>query len=395
MLVEQFIKDHIDQTVRQGKNNDPDRISLPFPYTVPSISEAFQEMYYWDTYFTNKGLLLLGKTELAINNVENLAWLARQYGFIPNGTHVQLLNRSQPPVFVLAVADVWQFLSEEKKSEFVEALKKEYSFWDKRRKTELGLNRYDCETTEEEYLAFAHMYERRVGIVTEHSAIRGRDIMAEAESGWDFSPRFPLGCTNYCPVDLNSLLYALELFLAEKDNIEESRCGWREKAEKRKEQMRLLLDENGVYSDYGLVDGKPSGIYSCAGFFPYFLGLSQDKAGYEKLLSVLERDFGVISCVSEEKRFQWAAPNGWAPLFYVCVMAGERLGLRNSAVRVAKKFVDMLDRGFAKTGKLYEKYDVETGEIGLGGEYGTPEMLGWTAGVYLALKEYINDQANL
>ena len=40
---------------------------------------------------------------------------------------------------------------------------------------------------------------------------------------------------------------------------------------------------------------------------------------------------------------------------------------------------------FAAHGKLFEKYNGLTGDIDAVSEYGTPEMLGWTAGVYMNL----------
>ena len=39
--------------------------ALPYPYLIPSIKGMFQEMYYWDTYFTNVGLLVEKNAELA------------------------------------------------------------------------------------------------------------------------------------------------------------------------------------------------------------------------------------------------------------------------------------------------------------------------------------------
>ena len=51
----------------------------------------------------------------------------------------------------------------------------------------------------------------------------------------------------------------------------------------------------------------------------------------------------------------------------------------------------MIDRIFHKTGCIYEKYNVITGEIGIGEEYGTPEMLGWTAGIYLSFKQFLSN----
>ena len=43
---------------------------------------------------------------------------------------------------------------------------------------------------------------------------------------------------------------------------------------------------------------------------------------------------------------------------------------------------------FAKTGQLWEKTDAETGEVA-GGEYDAAPMIGWTAGVYLELKAFV------
>ena len=387
MTVSEYIFKHIAETTRKSDGEDPDLVILPKPYTVPSMKDSFQEMYYWDTYFTNKGLILTGRIDQAVNNLENFAFLIEKFGYIPNGTRTPLLNRSQPPFFGLAIKDVWEYLSNEQKSRFTKVLKTEYDFWLNRRTNENGFAHYDCETDDSEYLAFTYFYERRVGVETPHTVERGRDIMAEAESGWDFSPRFPSGCTKYAAVDLNSLLYADEVLLARIDT--DNADVWLQRANERKEKMLAMQGEKGVYFDYDCTCLKPSGVYSCVGFFPYFVGVSKDKTGFETLLSELEYPYGVVSAKTEQKGFQWATPNGWAPLFYVCVAAAIAVGDEKSAKRIAEKYVRILDEIFEKTGALYEKYDVVTGEIGIGEEYGTPEMLGWTAGIYLSLQQYL------
>ncbi len=48
-----------------GKSTDGTLIPLPYPFTTPCASGAFQEMYYWDAYFANKALYLLGRGEQA------------------------------------------------------------------------------------------------------------------------------------------------------------------------------------------------------------------------------------------------------------------------------------------------------------------------------------------
>lgn len=386
MNIREYISSHIGETTRICDGKDPDLEILPKPYTVPSIQDFFREMYYWDTYFTNKGLILTDNVEQAINNLENFSFLIDKFGYIPNGTRKWLLNRSQPPFFGLAIKDLWKYLNEEQKKRFSHALKKEYVFWETRRKNADGWSHYDAETNDEEYLSFTYFYEERVGAQTKHTVECGRDIMAEAESGWDFCPRFPSGCTKYSPIDLNALLYADERLLAEFDAPD--RTFWLDKAQNRKDKMSLMQDRDGVFFDYDCVLKKPSKVYSCAGFFPYFTGVSQDEKGFLKLLSELEYPYGVIAAKTEQNCFQWAAPNGWAPLFYVCVSAAIQVGNEEAAKRIAEKYVNMLDRIFTQTGALYEKYDVVTGTLGKG-EYGTPEMMGWTAGVYLSLQRYL------
>ena len=61
-----------------------------------------------------------------------------------------------------------------------------------------------------------------------------------------------------------------------------------------------------------------------------------------------------------------------------------RYGYEKDARRIAKKYSQMVERVFAETGSLWEKYDVTTGKVSVSREYETPKMLGWSAGVYLA-----------
>ena len=74
MTVSEYIFKHILETTRVSDGKDPDLVILPKPYTVPSMKDSFQEMYYWDTYFTNKGLILTGNVDQAINNLENFVF---------------------------------------------------------------------------------------------------------------------------------------------------------------------------------------------------------------------------------------------------------------------------------------------------------------------------------
>ena len=126
MNAKSFITENLTRTVRFNKTGDNRLIGLPYPYTVPCISDSFQEMYYWDTYFTNKGLILSGESRQAVYNAKNFAYLINEYGFVPNGNITELLNRSQPPFFGAAIKDILPFITAEEKAELVNALKKEF-----------------------------------------------------------------------------------------------------------------------------------------------------------------------------------------------------------------------------------------------------------------------------
>ena len=86
MQLKEFILRTWQKTIREAKVDDGKIIPLPKPFTVPSVKDHFQEMYYWDTYFTNVGLFASGLTEQAINNCENMAYVIKKIGFFPNAT---------------------------------------------------------------------------------------------------------------------------------------------------------------------------------------------------------------------------------------------------------------------------------------------------------------------
>ena len=106
--VKAFILENWNKTVRTNTADEGSLIGLPEPYTVPCISGTFQEMYYWDTYFTNIGLILSDEVKQAVNNVENVAYLIEKYGKMPNGNSTGFLNRSQPPFFSQMVREIFE-----------------------------------------------------------------------------------------------------------------------------------------------------------------------------------------------------------------------------------------------------------------------------------------------
>ena len=66
--VSEFISKNFKHTICCKKNDAGNLIGLPYPYTTPCAGECFIEMYYWDTYFINVGLLATGNIEQAKYN---------------------------------------------------------------------------------------------------------------------------------------------------------------------------------------------------------------------------------------------------------------------------------------------------------------------------------------
>ena len=68
-------------------------------------------------------------------------------------------------------------------------------------------------------------------------------------------------------------------------------------------------------------------------------------------------------------------------------------GYTDDALRIARKFKTTVERCFASTGHLWEKYNIVNGTTEAKNEYDMPAMMGWSAGVYLAAKKFVDDNA--
>src|SRR5690606_35429193 len=129
-----YIKDNWHKCLRENREDSGSLLGLPCPYTVTCPEGMFQEMYYWDTYFTNQVLARQGLFNLAKNNTDNLLYLADKYGFVPNGSRTYYLDRSQPPYLSMMVREVYEESKDRRWLEKAYAvLKKEYGFWMTRR----------------------------------------------------------------------------------------------------------------------------------------------------------------------------------------------------------------------------------------------------------------------
>lgn len=393
-------------------------LALPNKYIVPG--GRFNEQFYWDSYFIMLGLATEDKWREIELMMKNYAYLIRKFGYIPTANRSYLLSRSQPPFFSHMVR-----LLEKKKGrsalrEYLPLLVAEYRFWMKG-KTKLAttehrsyrrlvqmpdgslLNRYYDNKSTPRPEALKEDVETLEASGREDSESVFLHLRAAAESGWDFSSRWFLDpqdlrtihTADIIPVDLNSLLYHLELTIADGYksvfNLVQSRA-YRKKAKARKEAMDTYLwnDEQGFYRDYNFHHDAYTPVESLAAVFPLFVGAA-DKYQAERVAMRLESRYlmqgGLLTTLIDTGQ-QWDAPNGWAPLQWVAVKGLERYGYNGLSREVAARWVSLNERVFAKSHKFVEKYNVTTEDgLGGGGEYVLQDGFGWTNGVYAALKK--------
>ena len=84
--------------------------------------------------------------------------------------------------------------------------------------------------------------------------------------------------------------------------------------------------------------------------------------------------------------YQWDSPNLWPCLQWIAYKALKNYGYNGDALRIAQKYVSVVEINEAKTGQLWEKYNADSGFCDVINEYPMPPMLGWSAGVYLKFK---------
>lgn len=386
-------------------------LPLPYPYVVPG--GRFREQFYWDSYFIMLGLAAEGKWSNIEGMMKNYAYMIRKFGFIPTANRSYFLSRSQPPFFSHMV----ELLSHKKGSsalvEYLPYMLSERLFWMKgekklsknapanRRVVRLGsseiLNRY----YDNKQSPRPESHDEDIETASEANEIEANKVYthlrAAAESGWDFSSRWfkdpnnihTIHTTDILPIDLNCLLYHLDMTIAKTYKILKQKRlerTYRRAAEKRSELIQKIFwnEKHGFYFDYDFITGSQTDRFTLAAVFPLYVGIAtadQAKQVAAKIVSAFLKPGGLITTADETSQ-QWDAPNGWAPLQYVAIIGLRKYGYEKLANEIKKRWVNTNLAVFDTKHKLIEKYNVENpGELGGGGEYPLQDGFGWTNGV--------------
>jgi alpha,alpha-trehalase len=452
------------------------------PYVVPG--GRFNELYGWDSYFHVLGLLQDGHAALARAVVDNQLYEVEHYGQVLNANRTYYLTRSQPPLLSSAVREIWERARTPLKIDelwlkrALQLLTKDYqTVWaGARRRSPLcarvapsgqGASNSDrvCLSTyhaegmgeppEVEPGHFDWLYQSRAGVWDQdaqqlRAAYRARSLPASQlqdldrfflhdrsmrESGHDTTYRWTVPitehgrtmwqdrCADFATVDLNALLFKMELDLAtlSAELAEPDAQMWCERARTRKALVQKYLFNGELFVDYQmmlnaqgelLAEGTQSKVVSATTFYPLWasvpspctdeqglpLSLLADQAQAQGVvlhaLPLLEAAGGLMATErrstfegSEWTPRQWDAPFGWAPHQILAWSGLRRWGMDDVAERLSYKWLYMIAKNAHDFhGTVPEKYDVvrrshhvfaEYGNVGTDFAYITQEGFGW------------------
>ncbi len=393
-IARQYIADYWTKLERSHPKDEDSLIGLPKPYLVPASEEGhefdFNELYYWDSYFMVQGMLDADHKQFVLGILENLESMFLRFGVIPNASRTYLMGRSQPPLLTSFIFDIYDAYGMD-------------SAW---LQQHIAIARKEYETV---WMGTAKPHWRQVHQgLSRYYDINMLHDLAEAESGWDMTPRFNRRALNYLPVDLNALLYKYEADFARTATItgdKREAARWEDAARQRAAAMTKLMWDpiRGLFYDYNYVKQRRGTSSSLATFYPLWAGMATEKQAksiVQKGLKRFEQKGGLSTTdalplgqyVPGSLPTQWAYPNGWAPLQLLAIRGMERYGYHEEAKRIAQKWLKTNLDWFNTHGVFLEKYNVASPkDPPAKGVYPSQTGFGWTNAVFERLcQDYVD-----
>ncbi|CAH0393318.1 unnamed protein product [Bemisia tabaci] len=407
-------------------------IYIPNGFTI--AGGHFNELYYWDTFWIINGLLLSEMPATVKGIIENFLSLVVRFKFIPNGTRVYYLNRSQPPLLIPMMSSYLHFTND---FYFVRAnlqiLTGEFEWWMENRSVQFTkgdkthvMFRYDARSRGPRPESYKNDWEigHRIKSKTGQDRFYS-DIKSAAESGWDFSTRWfynkydnhkatlaDIHTRDKVPVDLNAILERNARLLSEwwyrSGDVYKGKH-YKLVAERLLESIHEVFwrEDLGSWFDWQLNAHKHDEAFYGSNFAPlwtqsYFMPkefVAEKTIQYLKYAKVLcdngtPRYIGTPTSLTESGQ-QWDFPNSWAPLQMFLIQGLDLTGVLKAqqlAEKLAQNWVYTNYRGLVTSGFMYEKYDsTKVGLTGGGGEYAPQTGFGWTNGAITILMNRYGD----
>jgi alpha,alpha-trehalase len=363
-----------------GKGCTASSFKLPAPFIIPG--GRFREFYYWDTFWILEGLYVSEMCQTARNIIDNMLALVSKFGFIPNGSRIYYLNRSQPPLLASMISryiancqvNLLEFLHTA-----LPILEREYHFWMKKRSINykghtLNLYQANCDSPRpESFIEDELMFQQ-----SNNSTHFYKSVASAAESGWDFSSRWfedfktmpTIRTSHIIPVDLNSLMYEYEMTMANLYSTflvdDEGAEYFRSQANKRKIALQAVFWNGSIWLDVDFM--KEAFCTSNSSLYVSSLAplwhkayLNSSEIDIRKLLLQFNpyiNDFpgGVpVSLVASGQ--QWDFPNVWAPfqqrmiaMYLDLFKSHKNQKYYETALALAQKYVSSVFCGYQKYG---------------------------------------------
>ncbi len=420
---------------------NPDGNWQGVPFVVPG--GRFNEMYGWDSFFETLGLLQDKRIDLAKAMVDNFVYEINHYGKILNANRSYYLTRSQPPFLTSMALAVYEHLPrtpENKKwlkNTLAAAVKEYRSVWmGENRLTDTGLSRYRGQgigaPPEVEPGHFNSVFERfaekhnmspdKFEQAYRQGKINAPDLdeyfihdRAMRESGHDTTYRWDDRCAGFVTVDLNCLLYKIELDIAKtiknhfngsctfENGAVEKSSDWFERAEKRKKLINKYLwdPQHGLFLDYDFVNKTRKYYVTPVAFYPLWAGLAtkqQAESIIKNALPLLEMPGGLTASAKSSRGEQtrpdrqWDYPYGWAPHQMLAWQGLINYGFDDTAQCLIYRWLYTITANAANyNGTIPEKFNVVTrshsvfaeyGNVGTKFDYITTEGFGWMNASY-------------
>ena len=368
----------------EPRDNSETLLFLPFPFRPGAGKGAFPEMFAWDTYFVNLGLLAHGRYDLVRGMLLNQLYMIMRYGRVLNGNRTYFTTRSQPPLHADAI---WRYYEATGDRDLLmlsyPLLCHEFrGHWlDRDHSTPTGLATHN--DTKDPYLR--------------------PELAAEAESGLDFCPMFEGDIRKCVPVALNCQLVrycqVLEL-IARRLGLTKEAAEWASAAASRAQRIRdLCWDEGeGFFFEFDFVEGRQIPVWSLCAYWTVWAGVSNEdqtrrlaahlpRFTQERGLTVTDKLYP--SPHPEFRTLQWAYPYCWPPLMMMVVEALSRSAASTLVRAVGMRYLGWVVRCHQETGNVWEKYLAVPDAAQSSERYHTVSFYGWSSASVVHIGKFL------